>query len=96
MRRVRVTLGLTSKIRYLAGAIQPARLDERAEVRAEGRQEGFQQGERAVLLRQLRQRFGNEVDQHVERRVSTASIDQLETWVGRVFSAATLAELFAD
>jgi len=48
------------------------------------------------LLRLLRQRFGNEVDAHVERRVAAGSGEQLEAWTARVLSAATLAELLAD
>jgi predicted transposase/invertase (TIGR01784 family) len=59
-------------------------------------EQGFQQGERAVLLRQLRRRFGGEVDTPVEQRIATASIEQVELWVDRVLSAATLAEIFAD
>jgi Uma2 family endonuclease len=53
-------------------------------------------GARALLLRQLRQRFGDEVDAHVERRIAAASAERLETWAARVLSAATLAELLAD
>jgi predicted transposase/invertase (TIGR01784 family) len=64
--------------------------------RQEGRQEGRQQGIREVLLHLLRQRFGHEVDAHVEQRIATASAEQLETWSMRVLSAATLAELLAD
>ena len=33
---------------------------------------------------------------HVEQRIATASIEQIEAWSARVVSAATLAELFAD
>ena len=58
----------------------------------QGRQQGIQQ----LLLRQLRQRFGAEVDSHVEQRIGTASVEQIETWSGRVLTAATLAELLAD
>jgi hypothetical protein len=47
-------------------------------------------------MRQLRQRFGAEVDPHVEQRIATASVEQIETWSGRVLTAATLAELLAD
>jgi hypothetical protein len=61
-----------------------------------GRQEGRQQGFQELLLRLLRQRFGDEVDPHVEQRIATASVEQIETWSVRVLSAATLAELFAD
>lgn len=62
----------------------------------QGRQQGFQQGEGAVLLRLLRQRFGDQVDTYVERRIATASVEQLDAWTSRVLSAATLTELLAD
>jgi predicted transposase/invertase (TIGR01784 family) len=61
-----------------------------------GIQQGIQQGERAVLLRLLRQRFGHQVDTDVEQRLATASAQQIAIWVERVLSAATLAELLAD
>lgn len=59
------------------------------------RQQGRQRFQE-LLLRLLRQRFGNEVDANVERRVAAASVEQIETWTDRVLSAATLAELLAD
>ncbi len=62
----------------------------------QGFQEGFQRGERATLLRQLRHRFGDQVDSHVEERVATAPIERIETWTIRMLSAATLADLFAN
>jgi len=46
-----------------------------------------------VLLRLLRQRFGDAVDVQVEQRIATASLEQVEAWTGRVLSAATLAEV---
>jgi len=58
----------------------------------QGRQQGFQE----LLLRQLRQRFGDAVDTHVEQRIVTASLEQIEAWSMRVLSAATLTELFAN
>ena len=58
----------------------------------QGRQQGFQQ----QLLRQVRQRFGAEVDSHVEQRITTASVEQIDSWTSRLLSAATIAELFAD
>jgi hypothetical protein len=64
--------------------------------RQEAIQEGIQQGECAVLLRQLRQRFGDAVDAHVEQRIATASIDQIDLWTVRILSADTLAEVFVD
>ena len=60
------------------------------------RREAMEQGERKVLLRLLRRRFGPEVDGEAERRVAAASAEQVEVWVERVLSAGTLAELLAD
>jgi predicted transposase/invertase (TIGR01784 family) len=62
----------------------------------QGRQEGRQEGESSVLLRLVRQRFGDAVDTHVERRIATASIEQLDTWTARILSATTLGELLSD
>jgi hypothetical protein len=64
--------------------------------RREAIQEGLEQGERKVLLRQLRRRFGAEVDGEIERRVAAAPAEQVEVWTERVLSAATLTELLAD
>ena len=61
-----------------------------------GIQQGIQQGERALLLRQLRKRFGHHVDVDAEQRLATASAEQIAIWAERVLSAATLAELLAD
>ena len=68
----------------------------RQEAIQEGVKQGSQQGECTVLLRQLRQRFGDAVDAHVEQRIATASIEQIDLWTVRILSAATLAEVFAD
>lgn len=62
----------------------------------QGREKGRQQGIQELLLLLLRQRFGTAVDAHVEQRLATASIEQIEAWSVRVLSAATLSELFAD
>jgi hypothetical protein len=70
------------------------RLEERS--MQKGIQKGVQQGERAVLLRQLRKRFGNGVDADTERRLASASADQIATWAERVLSAPSLAEILAD
>jgi predicted transposase/invertase (TIGR01784 family) len=64
--------------------------------RQEGRQEGVQQGERAFLLRQLRKRFGAQVDAAAEHRLEAASSEQLALWGERILSAGTLAELLAE
>lgn len=62
----------------------------------QGRREGRREGECALLLRQLRRRFGDAVNADVEQRIATASIEQIDTWTERVLSAATLTELLAD
>jgi hypothetical protein len=49
-----------------------------------------------LLLRQVRRRFGDNVDAETERRLATASAEQIATWADRVLSAQTLAELLAD
>jgi hypothetical protein len=60
------------------------------------RREAMKEGERKLLLRQLRRRFGAEVDGETERRVAAAPAEQVEVWAERVLSAATLAEILAD
>ena len=62
----------------------------------QGIQQGIQQGTQGVLLRLLRQRFGDAVNAQVEQRIATASREQVEAWTGRVLSAATLTEAIAD
>ena len=62
----------------------------------QGVKQGIQQGECAVLLRQLRKRFGDAVDAHLEQRITTASSEQIDLWTMRILSATTLAEVFAD
>jgi len=64
--------------------------------RQQGIEQGRQQGMQGVLLRLLRQRFGDAVNAQVEQRIATASLEQVEAWTGRVLSAATLAEVIAD
>ncbi|HEX2688290.1 MAG TPA: Rpn family recombination-promoting nuclease/putative transposase [Kofleriaceae bacterium] len=63
--------------------------------RQEGRQEGRLQGFQELLLRLLRQRFGDAVDTNIEQRIATASVEQIEIWSGRVLSTTALAEVFA-
>jgi len=64
--------------------------------RQQGIEQGRQQGIQGMLLRQLRQRFGDAVNAQVEQRIATASLEQVEAWTGRVLSAATLPEVIGD
>jgi hypothetical protein len=59
----------------------------------QGEERGIQKGERGMLLRQLRKRFGSQVDADVEQRVEAASAAQIAIWADRVLSEATLAEI---
>ncbi|KYF63501.1 hypothetical protein BE11_39755 [Sorangium cellulosum] len=56
---------------------------------------GRQEGERAILLRQLRARFGELPDAAVAR-VEGAETAALERWAERVLSAETLAEVLDE
>lgn len=58
--------------------------------------QGVERGERGLLLRLLRQRFGAEVDREIEARLAVAAAADIETWSGRIFSAATIADVFAS
>jgi predicted transposase/invertase (TIGR01784 family) len=65
----------------------------------QGRQQGVEQSCHVVqdlLLSVLQQRFGAQVDAHVEQRISAASFGQLQRWSKRVMSVPTLTELFND
>jgi predicted transposase/invertase (TIGR01784 family) len=61
-----------------------------------GEQEGVQRGERALLLRQLRSRFGGQVDAAIEQRVAAAPAEKIPLWGERVLTATSLSELLAD
>jgi hypothetical protein len=64
-----------------------------------GLQEGILEGRRRflpVVHCWLQQRFGNEAVAHAEPPIADASNEQLERWVDRLLSVATLDELLAD
>ena len=61
----------------------------------QGEERGILQGKRDMLLLLLQQRFGSQVSTDVERRLATASAEQITAWASRVMSAATLADLLA-
>ncbi|MBF0424991.1 MAG: Rpn family recombination-promoting nuclease/putative transposase [Magnetococcales bacterium] len=71
------------------------------EGRQEGRQEGIQIGEQrshkkgtaALLMRQLRQRFGS-LPEWVEERIAAADAADIELWGDRVLTAQSLEEVF--
>ncbi|HEU4538445.1 MAG TPA: DUF4351 domain-containing protein, partial [Polyangiaceae bacterium] len=61
----------------------------------QGLQQGLLQGEAKALLKQLTLRFGP-VSEGVETRVRSAPEAELERWLERVLTAASLSEVFAD
>ena len=69
----------------MAGVIERAR--------DEGMQQGRVEGERAVLQRQLRRRFGL-LSPGIAERLSQASPSDLEIWAENVLDAQTLEDVF--
>jgi predicted transposase/invertase (TIGR01784 family) len=61
----------------------------------QGRKEGVLTGQREVLLRQLRHRFGDLHETH-RRRVQEADQPTLATWTERILSASSIDELLED
>jgi len=64
------------------------------EGKVEGELEGIRKGERAILLRMLRARFGD-VPDGVEQRVKAAGEKELEKWSLRVLTASTAEDVVA-
>ena len=81
----------------MAGAFQRARAEAKHEGLQEGMQQGVRQGrvegERAVLERLLRRRFGL-LSPGVDEKLSQASADDLETWAENVLDAETPDDVF--
>ena len=73
----------------MAGAFQRAR----DEARQQGMRQGRVEGERSVLERLLRQRFGL-LSPEIDERLRQASASDLETWVVNVLEADTLDGVF--
>jgi hypothetical protein len=65
------------------------------EAHDQGISQGISQGERAMLLRLLRARFGS-VPTAMISRVEAADVATIERWGERILAARTLAEVFDD
>ena len=63
--------------------------------RREGRREGIVEGQRQMLLRQLRARFG-ELTETIVARIEAAGTAELDLWAERVLSAPTPDEVVAE
>ena len=83
--------------RTVAGLIQRAREEGTQQGMQQGMQDGMRlgrvEGERTVLERQLRRRFGPLSPEGAER-LSAASADELEAWTDNVLDAETLEDVF--
>lgn len=62
-------------------------------LRAEGRLEGRLEGSARTLLHQLTLKFGSP-DAAVIARLSTADLDQLTLWSGRILTAESVEAVF--
>lgn len=62
-------------------------------VKQEGREEGLAEGQRTVLLKLLRQRFGK-VPSRLAKQIRAADTERLHRWIERIIPAKNLAEVF--
>ena len=83
--------------RWVIPVIERHKSEGRAEGLAEGLERGMRRGrvdgERAVLERQLRRRFGA-LSPEVEERMVEASAADIATWLDKVLDADTLDDVF--
>ena len=61
--------------------------------RQEGLQEGLEKGQRSLLAKQLRLKFGA-LDADTERRLTEADLTQLQLWAERILTVETLAQVW--
>jgi hypothetical protein len=76
----------------MASVADQLREEGRREGHVDGVAEGLLRGQRKILLKQLRARFG-ELPEAAVARVNAAELGQLDTWAERVLSGQTLADV---
>ena len=85
--------------RFLATAVGPeareVAMTAAQRLREEGRAEGRAEGRTALLLRQLRLRFGP-LPEDMLQRVRAADEATLDIWAERILTAATLSEVLTE
>ena len=59
-----------------------------------GMQQGVQQGEVAVLLRQIKRKFGPTVAASFQQRVEQADAETLLVWSERILTAESIDDIF--
>ena len=77
----------------MAGVIERARDEGMRQGMQQGMRQGRVEGERTVLERLLRRRFGS-LSPQIAERLSQASASELETWAENVLDAETLGDVF--
>ena len=98
---IAMTLYQAMANRWVIPVIERHKSEGRAEGLAEGLERGMERGmrrgrvdgERAVLERQLRRRFGA-LSPEVEERMGEASAADIATWLDKVLDADTLDDVF--
>jgi hypothetical protein len=73
-----------------------SRLPWGLQVIQQGMERGIPVGQRLMLCHQLKNRFGDQADNKIVRRVMDTAPEQLARWAERVLSAGTLAEVLED
>ena len=67
----------------------------RAEGEAKGKAEGKAEGKADTLLKLLELKFG-ELPDATTHRVRGATLEQLDSWIERIFQATSLEDVFAS
>jgi hypothetical protein len=81
--------------KYVAEGMEEGRKEGQKEGRKEGRKEGIEIGYRETLGKLLQQRFGA-LPPDAVARLDEADAETLSTWIGRVLTAASLADVFSS
>lgn len=93
--RIDVELSVANDEGPMSAEIRAWFEDYKNKLRSEGRDEGRKEGERSILVRQLRLRFG-ELPASTTARIEAADTRLLEKWSERFVSAQSLADVFDD
>lgn len=76
--------------------LRSVKLSLESDLLGQGQELGIVRGYRVYLLRQLRIRFGNQVDDDILWRLGEADSKQLLRWSDRILLEPTLAEVLFD
>jgi hypothetical protein len=77
------------------GGLEKGRNEGLEKGRNEGLEKGLAKGTTRTLLVLIRRRYG-EPSAEVLRRVESASMEERDAWIGRIFEARTVEELLGE